>query len=310
MARGLTFTAIFKAMSLNYGESLGNISELKKINSGDNTYTYMSRQAIRYELYKSLTEQFEMDNSKAVPLDKSKGVTQFKPEVNIKDYAEADLFGYMKTVKGGKSATRSAVVRTTPAVALEPFLNDIEFGTNKNFADRIKEDPDIFQFEHQSSLYSYTMTIDLERIGKDDNDNVEIKPMDKYERVALVLDAVQVLNREIKGRTENLNPLFAIGGVYDLKNPFFLNRIRTEWDKNLKTYIINTSLLKSVFDLEFSSNKKNFKVADQTQVGFVSGFWGNENELSSIVNNNKEGKTMTNFFTTIKREVKKHYEVK
>ncbi|MFZ5948364.1 MAG: type I-B CRISPR-associated protein Cas7/Cst2/DevR [Stygiobacter sp.] len=309
MARGLTFTAIFKAMSLNYGESLGNISELKKINSGDNTYSYMSRQAIRYELYKSLTEQFKMDTAKAVPLDKSKGVIQFKSEVNIKDYAEADLFGYMKTVKDGKSATRSAVVRTTPAVALEPFLNDIEFGTNKNFADRINENSDIFQFEHQSSLYSYTMTIDLDRVGKDDNDSVEIEQTDKYERVTLVLDAVQVLNREIKGRTENLNPLFVIGGVYDLKNPFFLNRIRTEWDKNLKSYTINTSLLESVLDLEFSNNKKNFKVSDHTHVGFVSGFWGNEKELDSIVKANKESKTITNFFMALKGEVKKHYGV-
>jgi len=309
MAKGLTFTAIFKAMSLNYGESLGNISELKKINSGDNTYTYMSRQAIRYELFKSLTEQFNMDNSKAVPLDKSKGVTQFKPEVNIKDYAEADLFGYMKTTTGNKSITRSAVVRTTPAVALEPFLNDIEFGTNKNFADRIGENPDIFQFEHQSSLYSYTMTIDLDRIGKDENDGTEIDSKDKYERIALVLDAVQVLNREIKGRTESLNPLFVIGGVYGLKNPFFLNRVVTKWDKDLKAYTINKSLLESVLNLEFTCEQKDYKMIDNTQVGFASGFWGNENELNDLMRANENKKTITYFFKTMKEKVKNYYGV-
>jgi len=308
MSKGLTFTTIFKAMSLNYGESLGNISELKKINSGDNTYTYMSRQAIRYELFKILSEQFKMDNNKDVPLDK-KGVTQFKPKVNIKDYVEADLFGYMKTTTGNKSVTRSAVVRTTPAIALEPFLNDIEFGTNKNFADRIGENPDIFQFEHQSSLYSYTMTIDLDQVGKDENDGTEITPSDKYKRIALVLDAVQILNREIKGRTENLNPLFVIGGVYDFKNPFFLNRIRTEWDKNLRAYIIHTNLLKSVLDLEFTIDKGNYKVGDHTQIGFVSGFWGNENELSNLIKTNMNDKTIASFFKTIKGEVKKHYKV-
>lgn len=307
MSKGLTFTAIFKAMSLNYGESLGNISELKKINSGDNTYTYMSRQAIRYELFKSLKEQFNTDNTKAVPLDKSKGVTQFKSDVNIKDYVEADLFGYMKTVKGGKSATRPAVVRTTPAVALEPFSNDIEFGTNKNFADRINEDPDIFQFEHHSSLYSYTITIDLDRIGVDDNDGVEIDPKDKYERVSLVLDAIQILNREIKGRTENLNPLFVIGGVYDLKNPFFLNRIKADWNKDLKAYCINTEVLKSILNLEFTLNQNNYKVGDHTNLGFVSGYWGNEDDLNRITN--KINKTTNNFFTIIKGEVKKHYGV-
>jgi CRISPR-associated protein Cst2 len=309
MSKGLTFTSVFKAMSLNYGESLGNISELKKINSGDNTYTYMSRQAIRYELFKALTEQFKMDNKKAVPLDKSKGVTQFKPDVNIKDYAEADLFGYMKTIKGGKSLTRSAVVRITPAVALEPFLNDIEFGTNKNFADRINEDPDIFQFEHQSSLYSYTITIDLDRIGKDENDNTEIKATEKYERIKSVLDSVQILSREIKGRTENLNPLFVIGGVYDLKNPFFLNRIKIEWDKNQKAYVLNKNLLKSVLDLEFSLNKTMYKIGENTKLGLISGFWGNENELNSLMEKD-ENKNITNFFNYLKEEVKKYYEVK
>lgn len=307
MSTGLTFTIIFKAMSLNYGESLGNISELKKINSGDNTYTYMSRQAIRYELFKTLTGQFRIDNNKDIPLDKENKVAQFKPEVNIEDYIEADLFGYMKTVKGGKSLTRSAVVRTTPAIALEPYLNDIEFGTNKNFADRINEDPDIFQFEHQSSLYSYTLTVDLDKIGEDENDGTKIKPKDKYDRVAVLLDAIQILNREIKGRTENLNPLFVIGGVYDLKNPFFLNRIRVDWDKDKKAYSINTKLLKSVLDLEFNFTENTYKVGDHTNLGFISGFWGNEEELKKVVNSNGEEKTITDFFKIMKGRVKEYY---
>lgn len=32
---GLTITMIFKAQSLNYGEGIGNISELKKLSRGD-----------------------------------------------------------------------------------------------------------------------------------------------------------------------------------------------------------------------------------------------------------------------------------
>lgn len=308
MSKGLTFTTIFKAMSLNYGESLGNISELKKLNSGDNTYTYMSRQAIRYELYKTLADQFGMDKGKPVPLDKAREVIQFSPKVNIADYAEADLFGYMKTVKGEKSGTRSAVVRVTPAVALEPYLNDIEFGTNKNFADRINENPNPFQFEHQSSLYSYTMTIDLDRVGEDENDKKKIKPDEKYKRISMVLDAAQILSRDIKGRTENLNPLFVIGGVYDVKNPFFLNRIQIKWDKNAKAYRINDKLLKSVCDMEFSVNSKSKKVANDTSVGYLSGFWANESDLS-LLGKDKD-KTIPKFFESLKNEVKKYYGVK
>ena len=32
---GLSITIIFKAQSLNYGEGIGNISELKKLSRGD-----------------------------------------------------------------------------------------------------------------------------------------------------------------------------------------------------------------------------------------------------------------------------------
>jgi CRISPR-associated protein Cst2 len=42
MKKGLTISVIFKAMSANYGESIGNISELKKIVSSNETFTYIS----------------------------------------------------------------------------------------------------------------------------------------------------------------------------------------------------------------------------------------------------------------------------
>ena len=43
-----------------------------------------------------------------------------------------------------------------------------------------------------------------------------------------LLDAVHYLYRDIKGRRENLSPLFVIGGRYSRKTPFFENRIRVE----------------------------------------------------------------------------------
>lgn len=308
MAQGLTISVIFKAMSLNYGESLGNISELKKLNSGESTYTYISRQAIRYELYKSLSQNFKMDHGMEPPLGVKQKVVQFKPDTNAARYVEADLFGYMKTEKGAGSVIRPAVVRTTPAIALEPFLNDIEFGTNKNFADRTKKDPDPFQFEHQLSLYTYTMTIDLDRIGKDENDGSEVAAQEKYQRVAMVLDAVQLLNREIKGRTESLNPLFVIGGVYSVKNPFFLGKIHTEFIKEKKAYAIETRRLNSVLDLEYSLNGITEKVRQKSRIGFIDGFWANEDDLKKLVPDANEY-TLNSFFNYLKAELKGYYGV-
>ena len=51
MRKGLTVSVIFNAQSLNYGEGIGNISELKKLTRADgNMYTFASRQALRYDV--------------------------------------------------------------------------------------------------------------------------------------------------------------------------------------------------------------------------------------------------------------------
>ena len=48
---GLTMTIVFVAESANYGEGLGNISNIKKMTRGNaSQYSYISRQAIRYKI--------------------------------------------------------------------------------------------------------------------------------------------------------------------------------------------------------------------------------------------------------------------
>ena len=53
-------------------------------------YSYISRQAMRYNIVK----QLKWDNT---PVDGKSGVVQFAPSATIEDYPEIDLFGYMKT---------------------------------------------------------------------------------------------------------------------------------------------------------------------------------------------------------------------
>lgn len=108
---GLTITMVFDAASANYGEGIGNISQLKKMTrAGGEVYTYISRQAIRY----NIVEQMQINNT---PVDNSQKVVQFAPAAAIDEFPEIDLFGYMKTTKGGQSI-RSAVVRLSNAVSL------------------------------------------------------------------------------------------------------------------------------------------------------------------------------------------------
>ncbi|PGA50868.1 type I-B CRISPR-associated protein Cas7/Cst2/DevR, partial [Bacillus pseudomycoides] len=126
--KGLTFSAIFEAESANYGEGVGNVTALKKISRGTGeSFSYISRQALRY----NIVEQMGVNDT---PLNVDGTVIQFHPDATIENYAEVDLFGYMKTTK--PTRTRSAVVRLSNAVALESFQTDIDFLTNKGLFDR------------------------------------------------------------------------------------------------------------------------------------------------------------------------------
>ncbi|PBH86670.1 type I-B CRISPR-associated protein Cas7/Cst2/DevR, partial [Clostridioides difficile] len=171
MKRGLTFTVIAQAQSLNYGEGIGNISELKKLSRDDgNIYTFASRQCLRYDIVRLAAELF---NWNLQVVDKEKGTIQFKDNISIRESEEMDLFGYMKTNKKdekdkkGGSLTREATVRLSNAISLEPYRSDMDFLNNKGLADRIGEHPNLANIEQHLSYYTYTVTIDLSKIGKD-----------------------------------------------------------------------------------------------------------------------------------------------
>ncbi|MGC9101231.1 MAG: type I-B CRISPR-associated protein Cas7/Cst2/DevR [Caldisericum sp.] len=335
--KGLTLSVIFDGMSLNYGEGIGNISELKKIYRASEIFSYLSRQAIRHEVYRLLKELFDIDVGVGEPLTTEQKVIQFKPNATIEQYVELDLFGYMKT-KGknkssknkqksstgaqegtaeqdnasgeeseessGSSLIRTAVVRINPAVSLEPMLLDMEFGTNLDFARRAGADPNPFQVEHHSSLYAYTITVELDRVGIDPNDGIVLSAQEKARRVNLLLDAVKFLNRNIRGRMENLNPLFVIGGVYDVKNPFFLGRLRVQYNNTSRKYLVDTELLSSVLEITFN----NKAVKDDTYIGFIKGYWENEKNIQSLVPEQQSG-SVNHFFEILKAKVKQYYGV-
>src|SRR5690625_7838514 len=115
--KGLTFTVVFRAGSLNYGEGTQNISELKKFHRGNgDVYTFSSRQSIRYDMVR-LGNQFYQWNLDVV--DKEQRVIQFKADATIKDSVEMDLFGYMITKAKTGASKRSDVARLSHAVYLD-----------------------------------------------------------------------------------------------------------------------------------------------------------------------------------------------
>ena len=293
--KGLTFTAIFLAESANYGEGIGNVATLKKIsrNRGEQ-YTYISRQAIRYNIVEQLGES--KANVKAEGSGDKK-VVQFSAETTIKDYPELDFFGYMKTVKGDNSKNRSAIVRLSNAVSLETFKGDLEFLTNKGLVDRIDRNekvfPNIAQAEIHKSYYKYTVTIDLDKIGIDELDGIEIENEEKARRVNKLLDTISLLYRDIRGRREDLKPLFIIGGVYDIKNPFFENVVDVRNNK-----ILVEKLTSGIYDF----------IEKDTAAGIVKEQFENDTELETeLAKKNIKVLNVPEFFKQLKNKIDEYY---
>lgn len=288
--KGLTMSIIFEAGSANYGETIGNVASLKKLSRGKgDQYTYISRQALRY----NIVNQMGIDTTE---VDVDKTVVQFAPNATIDKYPEIDLFGYMKTSEEQK--TRPAVVRLSHAISLETFKGDLDFLTNKGLFDRYAKQQNkdeelrggsIAQSEIHRSYYAYTVTVDLDRVGIDENDNIEIENSEKAERIIKLLDTIRFLYRDIKGRREDLKPLFAIGGVYDIKNPIFHNALAVKDNR------VDVARIK---DLLYED------IAKDTYCGLVKGVFENDNEIIEELN----AKSMSEFFDAIKGEVKEYYE--
>ncbi|WP_040335442.1 type I-B CRISPR-associated protein Cas7/Cst2/DevR [Candidatus Magnetobacterium casense] len=315
-SKHIHMAVIFKASNLNYGEGVGNILTLKKLTTDAKNYSYVSRQAIRYDIVRMLNEVY---NYPLTEVDKESGVIQFSKSSTIDKFPEIDFFGYMKTEKKKKSKTkneieepetndedvkektkiRKAVVRLTDAVSLETFHNEMEFGTNKGLADRIPNNVgnDIFQAEIHRSFYCYSMTFNLDDIGKDTIDKVNLSPARKAERVNNLLSVIKLLYRDIRGKRENLAPVFVIGGIYDVGNPFFYNRLRLTFLRDKVE--IDEKAINSVLAI---TTLNNHTVKEQTMLGVIDGIFSNVGSITVDNQRDVEG-----FFAQLRQSVDEHY---
>ena len=301
--KGLTLSIIFEAESANYGEGFGNISSLKKMSRGDGySYSYISRQALGYNIREQLIERLKWNETK-VAMDGK--VVQYNKKSSIKDCPEIDLFGYMKTKDNsinGKSNTRSAPVRLSNAIALENYNSDLDYLTNMALAKRGNFENMIAQSEIHKSYYAYTVTIDLDRVGIDEviteyvkgkepkKEIIEIEKSERAKRVNDLLKILKTLYRDIRGRRENLSPIFIIGGVYNIKNPFFENRLKVEKNKLIIETIKDTLKM----DEEISKN---------TICGLVDSIFSNTEEIKKELN----PKSVAEVIEELCKKVNKYY---
>lgn len=285
--KGLSITMIFEAGSANYGEAVGNVSALKKVarNNGEQ-YTYISRQAIRYNIIEQLNAPLAEVSAEG---SSDKKVIQFHKDATIAKYPELDFFGYLKTEQKTAGKKRSAKIRLSHAISTETYKGDLDFLTNKGLADRLKENMNIAQSEIHQSYYYYTLTADLDQIGMDEVDAIHLPQEEKTKRIHQLLDTIALLYRDIRARREDLKPLFAIGGVYDVKNPIFQNAIE------VKNNRVNTKLLQNILPESMKS---------QTVCGLVEGKFDNDKQITEELG----AMSMPTFFAELKKEVQAYYE--
>lgn len=293
--KSLTFTIVFEGESLNFGEGFGNVSTLKKLTrqNGD-MHTFVSRQAIRYDLVRLGHEWFGWNLQ---TVSKEKGTVQFRDEITIADSPEVDFFGYFKTKKSEASNTREAVVRISKAISLEPYRSDMDFMTNTGLAQRIGEHPNPVNVEQHQSLYAYTVTMDIDKIGRDKD--IVLSNEEIFERIKQLLSLFPVLQRNIRGRQESMLPLFVIGGAYPIANPFFHGRTRLEYTGRGMEIKIDT--LEDTINVETPFGN----VKDSTNIGFVRGIFANEEEFASILPEGQVG-TVQEVFNRMIQEVKEY----
>lgn len=229
ITKALTITVISN-MTSNYGESLGNISSVQKVYRGGNEYATRSRESLKNAIcvQSGFYDDLQTSNDGAM----QKLVTN---DINAAT-CRALEGGYMST----KDITyiRNSSFYLTDAVATEPFINDARFHNNlylaTNYAKangkNVQKDAEEcglmpYQYEYDKSSKIYSLTIDLEKIGKDDNFNAEADNDEKCQRVIALLDAVENLSLVVKGNLDNAEPIFVVGGLSPRKTHVFENAV-------------------------------------------------------------------------------------
>lgn len=295
--KALTITVVAN-MTSNYGEGLGNIASVQKVFRNGQVYTIRSRESLK----NSIMVQSGMYDDLKTEVD---GAVQklVNNELNASN-CRALEGGYMSTK--GTTQIRKSSVYLTDAIACESFVNETRFHNNLYLANNYADSNGInlqnkakeaglmpYQYEYDKSLKVYSMTIDLEMIGKDDNFEgevgyIEASNIEKATRVNLLLSAVENLSLTVKGNLDNAEPVFIVGGLSERKTHYFENVVRVQNDE-----LIVTSDLKS-------------KIKKGYLVGMLEGrIFKNEDEIIREL----QPTSITEFFDNLKEQVNKYYNI-
>ena len=234
MKKNALTVTIVANMTSNYSEGLGNISSVQKIYRDRNVYAIRSRESLKNAIMvqSGMYEDLETE---------ANGATQKKVDENLNaTNCRALEGGYMNTKES--TYVRNSSFYLTDAISTESFINETRFhnnlylATNYANANNLNVQKDAgkvglmpYQYEYEKSLKVYSLTIDLEKVGKDPNfPDKEADNKEKFERVKSIIEAIENLSLVVKGNLDNAEPVFAIGGLSLRKTHYFENVVRVE----------------------------------------------------------------------------------
>lgn len=295
--KALTLTVVAN-MTSNYSEGLGNIASVQKVFRNRKVYTIRSRESLK----NSIMVQSGMYDDLQTQVD---GATQklANKDLNASN-CRALEGGYMSTK--GTTTIRNSSFYLTDAISCESFVNETRFHNNLFLATNQAKSKNInlqekagdaglmpYQYEYDKSLKVYSITIDLDMIGKDENfaqeeNYVEASNQEKADRVNALLDAIENLSLIVKGNLDNAEPIFVVGGLSDRKTHYFENVVKVEEDK----LIISTDL--------------KDKIAKGYHVGLLEGkTLENERDIKKEINPT----SITKFFDDVRNDVNAYFGV-
>lgn len=205
--KSLTLTVLIDAHA-NYGEGLGNISTVQKITKNNKQYAIRTKESLKNSImtnsgfYDSLNTTVDGATQKMVSED------------NTIENDRSLEGGYMttkpKTFKRNSSFSISDAISINPFSIETRFCNNLGMATNYAKANNINVNDDAkkaglmpYQFEVDAEYKLYSITIDLEAIGIDENFNINTDTEEKIDRVNYLMDTVQHLSLLCKGFLDN-----------------------------------------------------------------------------------------------------------
>ena len=292
MSKALTLTIVAN-MTSNYSERLGNISSVQKVYKNRKIYTVRSKESLK----NAICVQSGLYDDLKTELDKTMQ-KMANEEVNAAT-CRALEGGYMNTQ--GTTHVRKSSFYLTDAIACDSFINEARFHNNLYLAtvhakanglnvQNDSEDVGLmpYQYEYDKSLKTYSITIDLEAIGKDENFNAEADNEEKAFRVNSILSTIENLSLVVKGNMDNAEPIFAVGGISNRKTHYFENVVNVKGQK-----------------LILSTDSKD-KIGNQYHVALLeSGVLENEAEIERELH----PLTIANLFNMLRQEVNKYYGI-